>query len=580
MVARPNQKPDPARPRHALAVASFMLLAVWQIYPTLSDFAHTALGHENNDVWNHIWGFAYVASRLAEGQLPTHTDLLFWPEGGSLWFIDTFGALLTLPVQWVAGPVAAMNTACWFNFTLAGAATYALAWRVTETQPGAWLAGIAFQVTPHLMGQTYNGITESLAVGWLPLALLAIREAFHSPSRSRCLAAGATLGITAFANWYYGLFAGMALLGLLARGLWRLKQSGDLPSTAALAGLAWGGLATLLIVGPPFSIFRSTMAATDAVVARDPAFVWSTLVMHNMTDLLSLFRPGKHYSPDLKVIFDEDLIVVTYIGHALLWPALLALVSRSRQKMMGWAAYGAVMGILTLGPFLYVAGDYVVLLGGWIPLPFLGLHEAIPMFSRISHAYRFVVGLTLPLCILLAWAIRECRFRGLPTWKIAICLALARIGESFFGSPAVFPLPTSTVKVPAAVAEMKDGAVLDLPIGVPVLARSQYSMFQLVHGQPSPYGLNDPVPPSLVANHFTRFLVELEWSNIHSLPSTMPWLDLAVGRASAIDDGLRWIVLHKDRFPAPLFARQARFLDQMATPFYDGDTLRIYRLDP
>jgi hypothetical protein len=580
MVARPQPIQDLRGARHALAIASFVALALFQIHPVIGDFRTSAIGHEGNDVWNHIWGFAYVANSLAEGRLPIHTDLLLWPNGGSLWFIDTLNAVLTLPVQWALGPVAAMNTAILFNFALAGIGAYVLAWRVTQTQAGAWLAGVAFQAAPHLMGQAYNGITESLSVGWLPLALLAIREAAMRPDRNRSIVAGAAVGITAVANWYYGLFAGIALLGFLARGAWRLHRAGQGPSREQVLALAWGTAIGALIVAPPFWVFRSTMAAADAVVARDPGFVWSTLVMHNMTDLVGLVRPGRHYSPDLAALFDEDLIVVTYVGHALLWPALLTLATRYRPRVWSWVGYAAVMGVLSLGPFLYVGGDYVQVLDGWLPLPFLGLYEWAPMFSRISHAYRFVVGLTLALCIMLAWTIRVARFRGWPVWPLAIGLAACRITESFLGSPAVFPLPTATVEVSAAVAALDEGAVLDLPIGIPVLARSRYSMQQLVNNRPSPYGLNDPVPRSLVANHFTRYLVELEWSNVHTLPANMPWLDLEVGRQAAIADGLQWIVMHKAGFPKPLFARQARFLDLVATPVHDGGHTRIYRLDP
>jgi hypothetical protein len=137
-----------------------------------------------------------------------------------------------------------------------------------------------------------------------------------------------------------------------------------------------------------------------------------------------------------------------------------------------------------------------------------------------------------------------------------------------------------STKVPAVTALLQDGAVFDLPIGVPVLARSKYGLDQLVHMQPVPYGLNDPVPRHIAANHFTRFLVELEWSNIHTLPPSLPWLDLELGRQAAVADGLRWIVLHEESYPAPIFTRVSQFLDLVATPVHHQQGRRIYRLDP
>jgi hypothetical protein len=322
------------------------------------------------------------------------------------------------------------------------------------------------------------------------------------------------------------------------------------------------------------------MSADDAVVTRDPSFVWATLVLHNMTDVVSFFRPGKHYSPDLKASFGEDLIVVVYLGHALIWPALIGLFSDFRKRMTSWVLFGLGTFTLTLGPFLFIAGDYVQAFGGWIPLPFLALFKWTPMFSRISHAYRFSVAVTLALCILLAWSIRSMQRTRVPVFLIALLISVARIGESVLASPAPFPLPVSEASVPDVIASLDGGAVLDLPVGRPVLARSEYSLGQLAHGQPSPYGLNDPLPMSLRTNRFLRFLVEMEYSTTATLPAQLPWFDLTIARKAVIADGLLWIVLHKDQYPESQFARTARFLDITATPVYDEDELRIYRLDP
>ena len=150
----------------------------------------------NNDVWNHIWGYGFVGQSLAEGRLPLHTDLLNWPEGGTLWFIDMFGALLVLPVTLISGPVAAYNAGLLIQWALCGVGMYALAWRVTGSVAGAWAAGICYQSMPHLMGQAYNGISETIAAGWLPLALLGIREIFVYPSRRNCIVGGVLLGLS------------------------------------------------------------------------------------------------------------------------------------------------------------------------------------------------------------------------------------------------------------------------------------------------------------------------------------------------------------------------------------------------
>ena len=64
------------------------------------------------------------------------------------------------------------------------------------------------------------------------------------------------------------------------------------------------------------------------------------------------------------------------------------------------------------------------------------------------------------------------------------------------------------------------------------------------------------------------------------MPAQMPWFDLIIGRTAAVDDGLKWIVLHESSYPRGGFARTSRFLDMVATPIHQGDGVRIYRLDP
>ncbi len=504
---------------HLLAWLSFALLALWQMGPVLARPTELAIGHPANDVWNHIWGYGFVAKSLLSGELPFHTELMNWPEGGTLWFIDMLGAIITLPVYAVSGPVAAYNTGYLLMWTLCGIGMYALALRVTGSALGAWAAGIAYQSMPHLLGQATNGISETLMAGFLPLALLEIRELFHHPSFRTAIRAGFVLGLTALANWYYGLFAGIALFGLCVRGLSRhgFQRKRELIRYGGAFGVT-----TLMMVAPAFSAFSMSMSVDDAVVTRDPQFVWATLVLHNMTDVVSFFRPGKHYSPDLKALFGEDLLVIVYLGHVLLWPALFALFTRYRNKIKSWTALGLVYFLLCLGPFLFVAGDYVQAFGGWIPLPFLALFKWFPMFSRISHAYRFSVGVGLVLCVLFAWTIRAMQRTRFSGFLPVAVLASLRLAESFYASPAPFPLPVSDATVPRVIQQLDEGAVLDLPVGRPVLARSQYALAQLIHGQPSPYGLNDPLPKSLRSNRFLRFLVEMEYSTAATLPASLP----------------------------------------------------------
>lgn len=512
----------------------------WVMFPVLGSPHTLALGDGRTDVWNHVWGYAFVYESLASGQLPTHTDLLGWPEGGSLWFIDTFGALLTLPIQAALGPIAAYNAAIAGQLALCCVGAYLLALRVTDSSAAATFAAVAYGTTPHLLAQAHNGISESLAAGWLPLVLWAALG-------RRTVLAGVLLGVCAWANNYYGLFGGLCLLAL---GHWRAAALG------------------VVVAVPGVGALLSTLAAEDALVQRDPGFVRSTLLLHNMTDVVSLFRPGRHYSPDLLARFGEHLIVVVYVGWGVLLAALPAL---RRRRSWRWGGLAAGFLVLTLGPYLYLGGDYVLVADGWIPLPFAAL-SSLPGFSALSHAYRFIVGASLALCVLAALTIASSR----RPWPWAIGLSLLRFVEVGAG-PAVWPLPVAQADIPEVYGELQ-GAILDLPVGVPVLERSVYGLYQLKHRQPSPYGLNDHVPPLLWANRFTRYLIEAEWSSTNTLPARGPWVDVELGRRALVADGLCWVVLHQRFYTEQRLARVAGLLDALAEPVHDDGEVRVYRL--
>jgi hypothetical protein len=561
---------------HGRGFTVFAALATLLCASALPDPFHRALGAPENDIWNHLWGYQWVYESLLSGKLPLHTTLLNWPSGGTLWFIDSFNALLTLPIQAAFGVVAAYNAGIWLNLFFCGAASYFLALQAGGEKNGAIVAGIAYMSTPQLLGQIYNGISETVSAGWLPFSILVLLKAFADPTRRHSITAGLVLGITALANWYYGLFAGLCFGGMLISATLSRKRKRSF-RTAAIA-LLTGSITFLVTIAGPYYLFSSSMSAPDALVTRDLGFVWMTLVMHNMTDLVSFFRPGKVYSPDLKSAFDEDLIVVVYVRISLLIGGGIALFSKDQRKAEPWLGMAAAFFLLALGPFLYVGGKYISVQGGWVPLPFLALFQWFPAFSRISHAYRFVVGVSLGFSIAMALSVAQSTRLGLQRGLVAAVLGALLVGECLFFSQAVWPIPVSEVRIPAVYKKLTGGAVLDLPVVRPVLARAEVLAYQLVHRQPIPFGLNDPIPKALYQNHFTRFLVEVERQTVTYLPAQIPVFDLAVGAAALSQQGLRWIVVHRKAYTEQQKFQVIRFLDMTLKLFADDGEVRVYQL--
>ena len=198
------------------------------------------------------------------------------------------------------------------------------------------------------------------------------------------------------------------------------------------------------MVAPAPLAFRASMSAVDAVVTRDPQFVWATLVLHNMTDVVSFFRP-EGLSPTSKPsvrtccggVSGPCLVVAGAVG--------TAVAPSTAHDQLGVA--GA--GLLRLGARpVFICGGRLRLRLRRVVLPFLALFKGVPMFSRISHAYRFSVGVSLGLCMLLAWTIRSMNGRRIPGWAAAAAVVVLRIGESTVASPAPSPFRWQTPRSP------------------------------------------------------------------------------------------------------------------------------------
>ena len=536
---------------HLLAALLFLLLAAVLCAPVLAEPSALALGHPQADTWNHVWGYQHVADAWAGGSL-THTSAL--GGGGTLWFIDTPMATLLTPITWLFGPVASYNLGIFLNLSLAGYASWALAKHLSGSGRAALFAGVVCALSPYLLSQVHSGISESLGVGWIALSTWALVLWREQGEWRRALLAGLALGGALLSSWYTGLFA----LLLAPAALWGMDRRHLKTLPAALAPF-------LLLSVPTLLTFKATLSAPDALVLRDPARVWGALVGHNSVDLTAWLWPSA--APDLAARFDEALQIGVYLGWALLIPAGLA--AREGQAKR-WLAAGALAGVLALGPYLCIAGGPALLPSGQpIPLPFLALLQAFPGMAPISHAFRFTAPLVLCLGIAAAFAVRA---RPLLIWLLPLWVLETSAARTLPTAHAVATLPAVYEELP------QDGlAVLDLPMSRQVLARSDLALYQLGHGHPIVYGLNDPTPVALREERLVRHVLALERSPVASLaPRISPWA-LVGGCRSLAERDVGYIVLHLEHTPEHLSAPMTQLLDAACGPHEEVDRARLWR---
>lgn len=534
-----------------IAALGSVALAVLMTWPAALDLGGGLLGHPGNDTWNHAWGFWWVGEGLLrEGRVPLSTGLLNHPYGGTLFFIDTFNAVASAPAAALWGLPAAYNLTVILSLAWNAFGAWMLARYTLRDDRFAAVPAVIYGCSAHILAQTYNGITETLNAGWLPLFALALLRTLERPRLGRGLLLGLTLALCALSNFYYGLFGILLGVGVVVhRAVTRPRQ---VRWGAFLLSAGVGAALFCVLVLPVLRTLSATMGAEDAMVSRDPEFVWASLLNHNMTDVVSFFRPGPNYSPDLKALYGEDLLIVMYLGWTALALAAAALwLWRPRRELSLWVWLAGVFWVFSLGPYLHVAGDYVTVQGRQIPLPFLTFFEAFPLFSRISHPFRFVVPASLALGVLAGFGVQAlaARLRA-PAGLVLGGAAAAVLVEVLVLSPAPWPLPRCEARIPPAYTQLTgDGAVLDLPITVPNLERAVYTWYQTAHGRPTPYGLNDPLPDPLEHNPLTWLIIQVETSRALDLPRLLPDLELVVGARMLALEGYRYIVVHEALYP-------------------------------
>ena len=541
----------------AVMVALFIAAVI--TWPVVVDPFSRLVGHPGNDTWNHVWGYWWVGEALSRGEFPLNADKLVFPAGGTLYFIDTIQAVVSWPVQLVFGPVFAFNFVMFTQIAFSGFAAWLLAWKLSGDSLSSYLAMVIYASAPHLLGQTYNGISETVCAGWFPLTLWALLRLMERPNRVRAIVLGCIGSCCILTSWYYGLFATIGSLVLFCWYAIRQSWLHDWRAIWKSVGVAVLTSAALIIA--PLQVFRSSLSASDAIVTRDPEFVERSLLNHNITDIFAFINPTTVASPDLFSLYGEELIIVIYIGWIGLLLAFFGILSApSNRPVRPWIWLGVVFFLFSLGPYLNAGGEYLKINDQLVPLPFLALYKALPIFDRISHPFRFVMGVQLVVALLASEGFRgvlnRFRLREQSRFPLLLVLLLSiAIGlEVRYFSPAVLPISSSDATLPEVydqlVEEPADGAVLDLPLSIPNLERAIYVWAQSKHERPVPWGLNDPMPQALRVNHLTQTLVKIEATRARELPILLPELNLVIASRNLSRIGYRYIIVHRRFYPA------------------------------
>lgn len=540
------KKPPPVAaqsPYYVLAI--YTLLVVIMTWPVSGRIGSQIPGTEG-DSWNHLWTFWWVKQALLEGQSPFFTHLLFYPHGVSLLFHNIAWVQIAawLPVQAFVGEGAAYSIIFLATYLFNGFATYLLARELTQSEAGAFTAGLVAAFWPYNLSQQDH--PNLILIGWIPLTLLCWQRLSQEPRPKWAVWGGLCLALVGLSRWQLLLMAG---LPLSLFWVWRWRE---IPWRLLILSV---GLA-LVLMSPlfiPLAVGQfSDQYPEDIFVDAPPA----------QSDLLAYLVPGRYHPlwgaaayDHFYQSFDVNRFFVPFIGYTTLLLAGLGLWWYWRPARL-WLVLAILLIVLALGPTLRMNGrDY------W-PMPY-SLIQDFFLVRLLRHADRWNVLLGLPFSLLAAWGVtglvRQYRWGWLP----AGLLILAEYIVIF---------PTLPLTVPAwyqQLAQMPgDFAILDVPMAYRADDK-RYMFFQMTHGKALVEGHVSRLPAeALTFIEQTPLLAELEGRGILTRPDVSRQLALL----AAAD--IRYIVLHRDTLSREQELGWANWLAR--PPVYQDEWLTVY----
>ena len=200
----------------APALAAFALLACLQAWPLPVQLSSRLTGPPSGDTGVYVWNTWVFGRELIErGGSPYFTSRIFSLDTQadlSLHNYTPFADLVALPLQPILGVVGAFNAVYLLNVTLAGFGVFLLVRRLTARDDAAFLAGVAFALSPFLVARSAAHFSL-ISAAPLPFFVYWLDRAWSSGRARDGLATGATLAWAAASDLYYAVYC--VMLGAL-----------------------------------------------------------------------------------------------------------------------------------------------------------------------------------------------------------------------------------------------------------------------------------------------------------------------------------------------------------------------------
>lgn len=413
------------------AAAYFAVTSVAMTWPLAVDL--TGQFTCRQDFYLNLWILDWVARWLAEpGRSLFWTDALYHPLGTSLASQDLtlVQTIAAAPLTLACGPVVAFNALVLFSFWLAGFAAALWIRALTGDDAAALLGGAIYTFAPyHLLYIPQLGM---VAIGFVPLFLLADLSFTRAPSAGRAALAGMALAVVGLSAWYYGVCAGLVALVMSGVRVVRAVRAGAPGRVRSLGfeAVYWltCGCALAPVALPMLSAFVGHSALEGGEERAGIALVMPAFKGTSST-----------------------VALWSFLGFVPLCLGVLG--ARATRRSAG-------LLLMTLGFLVLSLGESMSIGGLRVPLPYAWL-QGLPAVSAVRYPDRFFLMTQLGAAALAGFGLVALRRRR-PLRGSAIGVIVLLPLLEFWPGPLRVVHPDALPPVPE-LTEEKPGAVLGVP---------------------------------------------------------------------------------------------------------------------
>ncbi|MDP6931363.1 MAG: hypothetical protein QGG40_00535 [Myxococcota bacterium] len=532
----------------ALVAVGVWLPLLWSI---LSDGTERFVGIADSDSYGTQWFYWFAEQVVTGAESPGHTTLLFFPFGKDILAhtgANLLDALLAVPFRVVFGPLVGFNLFVLVILGFNAWTFHRFARELVEDRVAVGVATVLFTASPYVLYEISYGRPTQGILGLLVLTLhevwrLAVIQAEEDagPRMATGIRGAVWWALLAYQYWYYALFAGLAVVGVV---LW----AAVVRRWRVLLALVCVGVLAVVLVLPGAWPVLAQLSDPEPFPGLVNADQWT------LSEVTPLTQAGQEVGLFLWQPWSGAAGFFRLESGGLQWRGVYEVTSLLSVGLTLWWLWrpgrlrrAPVLAMLC--PVLLVAMGPIVVLGSrYVGNPvYQLLASQVSVVQRLwwpGRAYAVVVVCTgLFTAVALAGAARLWPRAGR---GVALGVAVLWLGQ--LASAKLVPLRTWDPEVPAGyqcLVQGPDGAVIEVPDGW----SQAHFYYQTLHGRPLLAGMPEKkdefMPEALRTlreeNSFVQSVMEVPEN-----PRNTSWD--AADQQAAGELGFRYVVLQKDPF--------------------------------